>query len=172
MLKYYIYAYINQLGHIYYIGKGTRNRAWATHKNIPIPFKIVIMETNLSEIGAFALERFYIRWYGRKLDCSGVLLNKHEGGPLEFSNSSTTTKPSKTHSEKIKYYKKVKDNAKYFKGVTFFLIKHEKISIVNLEEFANNNQIPYIFLIDICDKPGKSFKGIQVRSLYSECDFD
>lgn len=173
MLNYYVYAYINQLGHIYYIGKGTKNRAWVVHKNISRPFKVVIMENHLTEIGAFALERFYIRWYGRLIDNSGPLENKHEGGPLDFNKPSSPNNTSiKPYKEKVKYYKNVKDNAKYFKGVTFFLIKYNHIFIANLEEFAINYQIPYIFLIDICDKPGKSFKGIQIRSLYSECDFD
>jgi hypothetical protein len=35
---------------------------------------IVILERNLSEIGAFALERRYIEWYGRK---EGNILNSN-----------------------------------------------------------------------------------------------
>ena len=97
-MNFYVYLYLDQNGVPYYCGKGKGKRAYGKHK-VQVPTdtsRIIFPATNLTEIWAFALERKFIRWYGRKDNNTGVLENKTNGG-----EGLSGHKFSESHKQKI-----------------------------------------------------------------------
>ena len=150
---YYVYAYLRKKDITpYYIGKGKANRAWQKHAGLKIPnskYRIIILENNLTNIGALALERRMIRWYGRKDNNTGILRNLTDGG------EGTSGYPNS-----LKQKEKI---SKSLKGRTF--TDNHKLNLTQAQLGTKNHRFGKKMSDEIKEKISKTLTGREVSDI-------
>lgn len=168
-LQYYVYAYLRLNGTPYYIGKGKGRRAYENHrinnKGVYTPkdkSRIVFLEKNLTNIGALAIERRFIRWYGRKDLGAGILLNRTDGGEGgENISADSRNKISKANLGKILKEETKQKISNSKKGKVTSKETREKIS-------NTKKGIGFPHLEETCKKISMSKKGKPMSEEHKE----
>ena len=172
-LIYYVYAYMSNSGLPYYIGKGKDRRAYKNHGKLPLPkdkSKILFLETNLSEIGALALERRYIKWYGRIDQKTGILANTSDGGDGGGSNRIPWNKGKTNVYSKQTKEKMIENNP----NTKLWKIKSpdgEEYIISSLNNFCTDKGLCFHGLFKSANHTQKHYKNWQCRYIDDETPF-
>jgi hypothetical protein len=138
MNEYYTYAYLQNDGFPYYIGKGKGCRLYDHRgKNFNPPkdrSRIIKLKQNLTEEEAFKHEIYMIAIFGKKCDGTGILMNIADGGnapPTMYGDNSPTKRPEVRA-------KIGASNKKSLKGRSIPKEIRQKISNAHKERLKNN----------------------------------
>lgn len=150
----YVYAYICQITTLpYYIGKGKDSRAWAPHDSIPLPDYydyIIILEENISDDLACAIETKLIKYYGRRDLQTGILLNKTDG-----------TRNTVTHVDWLSEWQVTENN------IPLKVIEYEKKMSIQLTEYSKKRIVKKLKKINHYEK----LSQMQVPISLDKCRF-
>jgi|10_taG_2_1085330.scaffolds.fasta_scaffold183370_2 hypothetical protein len=168
---YYTYAYLREDGTPYYIGKGTKDRAYNKNHRIKTPSKnrIKILQDGLTNDEAMIEEIRLISLYGRKDLGTGILRNMTAGGDGSPGRVATKDQREKqrekmigrvsykmTQEQKGAVSKRMKDNLNHVKHYTLKNSNtNEVFEVINLKKWCKENRVIYTNLVSRKHAGGK-----------------
>jgi hypothetical protein len=113
--EHYVYAYYDEQGHPYYIGKGKGGRCFAKDHNVKVPprHRIKKLYEGLSDQQACDIETNLILKYGRQDIGTGILLNRFsKDQPFSPDIIQKISKIVRSRTQDPKYIKKLSEKIK------------------------------------------------------------
>lgn len=97
---FYTYAWLREDGSPYYIGKGSKRRAW--RRGSPGAERVLVLKQHLCEQDAFRHEEYMIAVFGRKDIGTGILRNRSNGGEKSRAGGIGNFRTGSKHREDTK----------------------------------------------------------------------
>ena len=179
---YYVYIYLNDEGVPYYVGKGCKyrrkhyasDRVCKEHPAPSDPTKVIMVQENMTEAAAFALEIKLIAEHKRECD-GGTLINKCLGGPGTRGFKHNPNRPSPMKGRKhTKASKKKMSQAKLGNSCratrTYLLTKPDgsEVLVNNLAEYCRTHNLNRKALTNILCGRSKTHKGYKIKRIEVE----
>lgn len=148
--------------------RGQGKRCIGKHTSVKVPKDrryIVIIEANLTEVGAFAIERRLIKWWGKKTYNTGILQNLCDGGegnvrskPLIQKKCLWCDREFKTKNDGIRYCSQV-CGARHIGSMRRFPDRYSTCPTCNTSFLNNKNRT---FCSYSCSNKTRDFEKLKV----------
>jgi len=171
--NFYVYAFLRSADSVvgpkyspYYIGKGSKNRAFSSKRVIARPNDdefVVFIQEGLTEAEAYSLEKYCVAFYGRINNGTGILRNLIDGGQGGFEHVNKLQSRTKIIYTEEQLLKNSLANAQYEYELTS--PGGEIYTALSLRRFAKEHGIDQSSLSKVANNIHSQYKGWKCRKI-------